>query len=179
MPTCKICGKTLKNPNSDSHINSKFHQAKLNSSPSAKALDLSSQNVIETRNFIELKNSILNLEKRMRNVEKQIQSIRVNSGVKIKKTSEIKARNIQKLEKDIVKLIKQRSSTQQIKGNIPLKDLKEILIKRYNINEKDFEEIILKLYRKQIFDLQPGGSPLDYQLLSPTGKKFYYLLVKR
>ena len=32
-------------------------------------------------------------------IEKQIQSIRVNSGVKIKKTSEIKARNIQKLEK--------------------------------------------------------------------------------
>jgi len=179
MPTCKICGKTLNNPNSASHINSKFHQAKLTSSQSIKGLGLSSQDVIERSNFTELKNIILNLEKRMSNIEMQIKSIQENNGVKIKKTNETKARNIQKLEKEIVKIIKQRSSTQQIKGNIPLKDLREIIIKSYNISERDFEEIILKLYRKQIFDLQPGGSPMDYQLLSPTGKKFYYLVVKR
>ena len=41
-----------------------------------------------------------------------------------------------------------------------------------------FEEIILRLYRKQVIDLQPGGDPGDYHLLSPTGKKFYYLIAK-
>ena len=179
MPICKICGKTLKNPNSTSHINSKYHQEKLALSPIRPALELTTQPVIAQNDFIKLKNLVLNLEKRMSNIERQLKSIRPSSELKIKKTSDVKARNIQKLEKEIVKIIKQRSSTQQIKGNIALKDLKEILIKSYNISEKDFEEIILKLYRKQIFDLQPGGSPTDYQLLSPTGKKFYYLIVKR
>lgn len=179
MPTCKICGKILKNPNSPSHINSKYHQKKLSLSPIRPSLELTTPPVIEQNDFIKLKNLVLNLEKRMSNIEKQLKSIRPSSELNIKKTSDVKARNIQKLEKEIVKIIKQRSSTQQIKGNIALKDLKEILIKSYNISEKDFEEIILKLYRKQIVDLQPGGSPTDYQLLSPTGKKFYYLIVKR
>ena len=179
MPTCKICGKILKNPNSSSHINSKYHQDKLESSPSINSLDLSPQHDIEKSDFIKLKNLVFNLEKRMSNIEKQLKSIRDNSELKIKKTSDVKTRNTQKLEKEIIKIIKQRSATQQIKGNIALKDLKEIIVRSYNISEKDFEEIILKLYRKQIFDLQPGGSSSDYQLLSPTGKKFYYLIVKR
>jgi len=179
MPTCKICGKTLKNPNSTSHINSKYHQEKLALSPRKPSLELSSQSIIEQNDFIKLKNSVLNLEKRISIIEKQLKTIPDSSESKIKKTSDLQPRNIQKLEKEIVKIIKQRSSAQQIKGNIALKDLKEILTKSYNINEKDFEDIILKLYRKQIVDLQPGGSPTDYQLLSPTGKKFYYLIVKR
>ena len=179
MPICKICGKTLKNPKSTSHINSKYHQEKLVSSPSITSIDLSPQHDIEKNDFIKLQNSVFNLEKRMSNIEKQLKSIRGSSELKIKKTSDIKTRNIQKLDKEIVKIIKQRSSAQQIKGNIALKDLKKIILNSYNISEKDFEEIILRLYRKQIFDLQPGGSPSDYQLLSPTGKKFYYLIVKR
>lgn len=179
MPICKICGKTLKNPNSTSHINSKYHQEKLALSPIRPSLELTTQPVIAQNDFIKLKNLVLNLEKRMSYIEKELKGIRNSSELKIKKTSDVKARNIQKLEKEIVKIIKQRSSAQQIKGNIALKDLKEILIRSYNISEKDFEEIILKLYRKQVFDLQPGGSPTDYQLLSPTGKKFYYLIVKR
>ena len=179
MPTCKTCGKNLQNPNSTRHINSKFHQEKLALSKDVKELDLSSQHAVETSDFTNLKNLVLNLEKRMSNIEKQIKGIWENAELKNKKTPEIKDRNIQKLEKEIVKIIKQRSSAQQIKGNIALKDLKKIILKSYNISEKDFEEIILRLYRKQIFDLQPGGSPTDYQLLSPTGKKFYYLIVKR
>ncbi|MGB5913147.1 MAG: hypothetical protein WBH31_18300 [Promethearchaeia archaeon] len=179
MPTCKICGKTLKNPNSTSHINSKYHQEKLALLPRKPSLGLSSQSIIEQNDFIKFKNSLLNLEKRISIIEKQLKTIRYSSELKIKKKSDLKPRNIQKLEKEIVKFIKQRSSAQQIKGNIALKDLKEIIIKSYNISEKDFEEIILKLYRKQIFDLQPGGSPTEYQLLSPTGKTFYYLIVKR
>ena len=179
MPACKICGKTLQNPNSARHINSKFHQNKLALSQDVKGLDASSQHAIETKDFITLKNLVLNLEKRMSNLEKQIKGIWENSGIKFKKTSEKKTRNLQKLDKEIVKIIKQRSSAQQIKGNIALKDLKKIILTSYNISEKDFEEIILRLYRKQIFDLQPGGSSSDYQLLSPTGKKFYYLIVKR
>jgi len=179
MPTCRICGKTLKNPKSASHINSKYHQEKLALSPSSSSLDLSPHLDIEKNDFVKLKNLVFNLEKRMSNIEKQLKSIRGSSELKIKKTSDIKARNIQKLDKEIVKIIKQRSSAQQIKGNIALKDLKKIILNSYNISEKDFEEIILRLYRKQIFDLQPGGNPTDYQLLSPTGKKFYYLIVKR
>jgi len=179
MPICKICGKTLKNPNSTSHIKSKYHQGKLVSSPSITSIDLSPQQDIEKNDFIKLKNSIFNLEKRMSIIEKQMKSIRDGPKLKIKKTSDKKTRNLQKLDKEIVKIIKQRSSAQQIKGNIALKDLKKLILRSYNISEKEFEEIILRLYRKQIFDLQPGGSPSDYQLLSPTGKRFYYLIVKR
>jgi hypothetical protein len=35
---------------------------------------------------------------------------------------------------------------------------------------------ILQLYRKQEIDLQPGGDPCEYHLLSPTNKAFYYLI---
>ena len=83
MPICKICGKTLKNPNSASHINSKFHQSKIGSSLIAKSMEISTQNAIETRDFNELKNIVLNLEKRMRIIEKQIQSIQGDYGVKL------------------------------------------------------------------------------------------------
>jgi len=179
MPICKICGKTLKNPNSTSHIKSKYHQEKLVSSPSITSIDLSPQQNIEKNDFIKLKNSIFNLEKRMSIIENQMKGIRDGPELKIKKTRDKKTRNLQKLDKEIVKIIKQRSSAQQIKGNIALKDLKKLILRSYNISEKEFEEIILRLYRKQIFDLQPGGSPSDYQLLSPTGKRFYYLIVKR
>ena len=179
MPICKICGKTLKSPNSTSHINSKYHQDALRSSPRKSSLEIISQPVIKQNEFSKLQILVISLEKRISNIEKQLKNFPDSSELEIKKSNVIKTRNLQKLEKEIVKIIKQKSSIQQIKGNIALKDLKDIIINRYNISEKDFKDIILKLYRKQVFDLQPGGSPTDYQLLSPTGKKFYYLIVKR
>lgn len=82
------------------------------------------------------------------------------------------------LEQEIIKIVDQRPHFQQIKGNIALKDLKNIFQTNYNVSIKEFEEGMLRLYRKQIIDLQPGGNPNDYHLLSPTGKKFYYLFIK-
>ena len=102
MPKCKICGKVLKNPKSSSHIKSKYHQEKLASSPSITPLDSSPQYAPEKNDFIKLKNLVFNLEKRMNKIEKQLNSIRDSSELKIKKKSDIKARNIQKLEKEIV-----------------------------------------------------------------------------
>jgi len=182
MPKCKICGKELKNPISSSHINSKFHQGKLKkiTTNSSKSSEVRISPIIpsEKGENIELRNIVLNLEKRISKIE---DLLRID-GVSFKSvTSEKKAgkfKSDKELEHEIIKIVNQRSHFQQIKGNIALKDLKNIFQTNYNVSIKEFEEGMLRLYRKQIIDLQPGGNPNDYHLLSPTGKKFYYLFIK-
>ena len=182
MPKCKICGKELKNPNSSSHINSKFHQGKLKkiTTKSTKSSEGRITPIIPTEKGedIELRRIVLNLEKRILKIE---DLLRID-GVSFKSvTSEKKAgkfKSDKELEHEIIRIVNQRSPFQQIKGNIALKDLKNIFQTNYNVSIKEFEEGMLRLYRKQIIDLQPGGNPNDYHLLSPTGKKFYYLFIK-
>jgi len=182
MPKCKICGKELKNPISSSHINSKFHQGKLKkiTTNSSKSSEVRISPIIpsEKGENIELRNIVLNLEKRISKIEDLLKI----DGVSFKSvTSEKKAgkfKSDKELEHEIIRIVNQRSPFQQIKGNIALKDLKNIFQTNYNVSIKEFEEGMLRLYRKQIIDLQPGGNPNDYHLLSPTGKKFYYLFIK-
>ncbi len=182
MPKCKICGKELKNPNSSSHKNSKFHQEKLKkiTSKSSKSSEVRITPIIpsEKGENIELRKIVLNLEKRISKIEVLLKK----DGVSFKSvTSEKKAgkfKSDKELEREIIRIVNQRSHFQQIKGNIALKDLKNIFQTNYNVSITEFEEGMLRLYRKQIIDLQPGGNPNDYHLLSPTGKKFYYLFIK-
>ena len=182
MPKCKICGKELKNPNSIRHINSKFHQEKLKkiTTKSSKSSEVRISPIMpsEKGENIELRNIVLNLEKRISKIEALLKI----DGVSFKSvTSEKKAgkfKSDKELEHEIIRIVNQRSPFQQIKGNIALKDLKNIFQTNYNVSIKEFEEGMLRLYRKQIIDLQPGGNPSDYHLLSPTGKKFYYLFIK-
>ena len=182
MPTCKICGKELKNPNSSSHINSIFHQGKLNkiTTKSSRSSESKISPIIpsEKGENIELRNIVLNLEKRISKIEDilKIDGISFKSVTSEKKAGEFKSDK--ELEQEIIKIVNQKSPFQQIKGNIALKDLKNIFQTNYNVSTNEFEESMLRLYRKQIIDLQPGGNPNDYHLLSPTGKKFYYLFIK-
>ncbi len=73
MPKCKICGKELKNPNSSSHINSKFHQGKLKriTTKSTKSSEVRFTPIIPTEKGedIELRRIVLNLEKRILKIE--------------------------------------------------------------------------------------------------------------
>ena len=182
MPKCKICGKELKNPNSSSHVNSKFHQEKLKkrTAKSSKSSEIITPiiPIIEKGENLELRNIVLDLEKRILKIEAllKIDDISFKSVSYEKKAGKFKSDK--ELEQEIIRIVKQRSHFQQIKGNIALKDLKTIFQANYNVSIKEFEEGMLRLYRKQIIDLQPGGNPNDYHLLSPTGKKFYYLFIK-
>jgi hypothetical protein len=182
MPKCRICGKELKNPNSSSHKNSKFHQGKLKKitvkSSKSSEVRISPIRPSEKGENIELRNLVLNLEKRISKIEAllKIDGVSFKSVSSEKKAGKFKSDK--ELEHEIVRIVNQRSPFQQIKGNIALKDLKNIFQTNYNVSIKEFEEGMLRLYRKQIIDLQPGGNPNDYHLLSPTGKKFYYLFIK-
>ena len=182
MPKCKICGKVLKNPNSSSHINSKYHQEKLKkltakSSQGSEAI-IAPIIPIEKEENTELRNMVLSLEKRISKIEDilKIDAVSFKSVTSEKRVTKFK--NNKELEQEIINIVNQRSHFQQIKGNIALKDLKNIFQTNYNVSKNEFEEGVLRLYRKQIVDLQPGGNPDDYHLLSPTGKKFYYLFIK-
>jgi len=179
LPKCKICGKVLKNPNAASHINSKFHQDKLKKPQKPTKIKdfgkIKSFNVVSE--LTQLKELVSNMENRIANIENILNLNRMENA---SKKSEIvfKKSQIRNLERDIINLINQQSHIQRIKGNFPIKNVRKAVIEKFNISEKDFEDIILRLYRKQKIDLQPGGDPTDYHLLSPTGKRFYYLITK-
>jgi len=180
MTKCEICGKTLKNPKATSHINSKFHQNKLKQLKQIQKKDLKAEDISKINintELVNLKNIIYNLEKRVVKIENKLNS----GGLSSKLIKSVATHEISKeinLEQEIINIVNQRSNLQQIKGNFILNDLKEIILNEYNISDKDFEDNILRLYRKQLVDLQPGGNPADYHLISPTGKKFYYLMIK-
>jgi hypothetical protein len=82
----------------------------------------------------------------------------------------------QSFKEILFQLLAQLTDQQQIKGNFPLKVLKEQFMQEYSYSEKEFEDNILRLYRKQEIDLQPGGDVHDYHIASPTKKLFYYLV---
>ena len=175
LPVCQTCGKKLKNPDSPAHLKSKFHQEKLKKigegAKSSKVVRRGQTGlIVEVNN---LRNLFANLEKRILNIEKVLN---LNKSVP-KKIFSNESLDIN-LEQEIINLINLHSNIQQIKGNFPIKNIKDKILKNFNITQKDFEDIILRLYRKQLIDLQPGGDPKEYHLLSPTGKKFYYLITK-
>ncbi|MFX1450480.1 MAG: hypothetical protein ACFFCM_06545 [Promethearchaeota archaeon] len=176
MPKCKICGKNLKNPEAERHINSKYHQEKLKGLKQKK-IKFTKSKAISKR---DIENELKDIKKNLLNMEKRI--VRIEESLKLEEYSPIRSKKITKrdinFEKEFIKVINQKSNLQQIRGNFALKDLRDSFIRDYGISNKQFEENILRLYRKQLVDLQPGGNPEDYQLLSPTGKKFYYLIIK-
>ena len=182
MSYCKICNAKYKDPNyarSQRHINSKSHQEKLKKhKKTTRIADLGKVKELDVvSELIQLKDIVSNMENRITNIEK---FLNLSKAKKVSKKSEItlKESQIRRLEKEIINLINQQSHIQQIRGNFPIKNIRKIIMKKFNISEKEFEDIILRLYRKQIIDLQSGGDPTDYHLLSPTGKKFYYLITK-
>ena len=176
MPECQICGKVLKNPNASSHINSKFHQQKLKEVKPPKLGDLTKgpsvkHNVDEE--LVYLKKFVLDLENRILKLEKRLDKKIINKNYTYSKSKLID------FEKEFINMINHRSNLQPIKGNFPLKELKDIFTREYKITDKQFEDNVLRLYRKQLIDLQAGGNPTEYHLVSPTGKKFYYLIAKK
>ena len=185
MPKCKICGKELKNPNDPRHIRSKYHQEKLKKlklpvkeqvkvrgSPDYLTL----QNIM--REISDIKENILNLEIRLNKIENIIKEKTLTNDFNLKSQLTLIELNDKDLMEELNSIINQRKNYKQIKKSISLKELKDIFNKRFNFTEKQFREVILRLYRKQLIDLQPGGLPNDYHLLSPTGKKFYFLILK-
>jgi len=182
MSYCKICKKKYKDPNyatSQRHLSSKFHQEKLKKiKKTTRVTDLGKVSELDVvSELTQLKDLVLNMENRISNIEKFLNLDRMKI---VSKKNEItsKESQIRNLEEEIINSINQQSHIQHIKGNFPIKNVRKIVMKKFNISEKDFEDIILRLYRKQIIDLQTGGDPNDYHLLSPTGKKFYYLITK-
>ena len=182
MSYCEICIRKYKDPNyatSQRHINSKLHQDNLKKRKKVpKVADLGEfrrVNIVSELNH--LKDTVSKMEIRISNIENFLNLGRINKISKKSKTT-LKESQIRRLEKEIINLINQESHIQQIKGNFPIKKLKISVMKKFNVSEQEFEDIILRLYRKQIIDLQPGGEPTDYHILSPTGKRFYYLITK-
>jgi DNA repair exonuclease SbcCD ATPase subunit len=176
MPKCKVCGKELNNPNSKRHLNSKYHLQKLGKSGKIqKSIEVKPEvRLRATSEISELRVIISDLEKRLSMVEK---ALNIKSS-KMKSRKDLPISNELDIENLIINILNQKSNQQQIRGNFILKNIRDILKKSYNVPESKFEESVLRLYRKQLVDLQPGGNPEDYHLLSPTGKKFYYLIAK-
>ena len=182
MSYCEICNKKYRDPNyatSQRHINSKTHQDKLKKRRKGpRVADLGgSKGLNIVSELSHLKDTVSNMEIRISNIENMLNLGRMTK-VSKKSKATLKESQIRRLEQEIINLINQESHIQQIKGNFLIKNVKESVMKKFNIAEQDFEDIILRLYRKQIIDLQPGGAPTDYHILSPTGKRFYYLITK-
>jgi len=175
MPICKICGKELKNPSDPRHIKSKYHQNALKKLKYQKKEEIIVQDKTDQ---LKLKENILILENRISKIEKIIDARLLTDDYNKKSDLLITELKDNELIEELVNIINQRKDYKQIKKSITLKELKNIFEKKYNLNENQFRNIILKLYRKQLIDLQPGGPSTDYHLLSPTGKKFYYLILK-
>ena len=185
MPICKICGKELKNPSDPRHIKSKYHQNALKKLKYQKKEEiivqdktdqLKLQNIMDV--ISDIKENILILENRISKIESIIDARLLTDDYNKKSHLLITELKDNELIEELVNIINQRKDYKQIKKSITLKELKNILKKKFNLNENQFRNIILKLYRKQLIDLQPGGPSTDYHLLSPTGKKFYYLILK-
>ncbi len=130
-------------------------------------------------NYREIKDLISNLDKRIIEIEKKLALNESHSKFFDNSEKSMKFRNIHEFEKEITKTLGQNTGFKNKRGNLSIKEIRKIFLKEYNISNKEFEENIMRLYRKQIIDLQPGGNPADYHLLSPTGKKFYYLTLKK
>jgi len=185
MPICNVCGKELNNPNSSSHIKSQYHQKALerlgsqNHREKIEKVRLSSNlTSVYEQELIGLKNIVINLEKRINRIEQQIDVIKSHAEPIEEEKLNLRSKQLKIIEKDILNTASKNFSFNYASGNIAIKDLKQNIQNKYGLATKEFEEIILRLYRKQKIDLQPGGPPTDYHLLSPTGKKFYYLLIK-
>lgn len=136
---------------------------------------------IKVKDFNKLFNRLDNFEKRLSILEQKFNKLDLNNIFSLKSQIEITnlpINNDKKLVNIIKDIIIKNSNLYSIKGVIPLEDLKANLSKKYNLIEKEFEEIILKLYRRELVDLQSGGTPNGYHLKSPTGKRFFYLMVK-
>ena len=103
---------------------------------------------------------------------------KVHKSTSQKKAFDLPLDDEKKLTGIIKDIIEKNSDLYSIKGLIPLEDLKRELFKGYNLSENKFKELILRLYRKEFIDLQAGGTPSGYHLKSPTGKRFFYLIVK-
>ena len=173
MPKCLICGKELKNPNSSSHINSKYHQDKLQQSSQGKNNVVKVDKPIEKDEYSQLKRLIEKLDRRISNIEDQLKLIGTSITPQGKEIL-----NNDRISEMIVKTIKEKTSSHRIRRNLTLVDLKEEITAKVRISNQEFEEIILRLYRKQIVDLQSGGKPTDYHIRSPVGNKFYYIALK-
>ena len=175
---CPKCGKSYKTQGAPykKHIESctgkKQPPKREKRSSSTKKVEISSS-LIKRLDDIEYRLS--KLEEKINNI-----SIGNNEKLKIQKSAMVlPVSNEVELNKIIKNIINETSNIYSIKGVIPLEDLKDILYRNYNLSQRKFEELILKLYRKELIDLQAGGTPTDYHLESPTGKKFYYLMVKQ
>lgn len=178
MPKCSICGKELKNPNNRSHINSVFHQKALQRKKIPEKQLKTSQTVSKDtslqQEIRELKRIVINIEKRVKNLENQKKKNNLNDQYSTFTDGDFKV-----IENSIIRLIKEISSNQRIKGMVPIKDVNKSIKKEFKIREDDFINLIMRLYRKQMIDLQPGGNPRDYHLKSPTGSEFYYVSLKK
>lgn len=182
MPKCLICGKELQNPNSRSHINSKYHQDRMNrnniKSLKSQISVKKGSKIVDLSDLNNLKVKVNDLEKRINFIENQLNRVLSNQN-HLMSNYHTQNKDFKTIdEKKIIKVIKRKSNSQYIKGNLILAELKQEFSSLYSISDKQFEEIILRLYRKQIIDLQPGGNPSEYHIISPTGTKFYYLILK-
>jgi len=178
MPKCSICGKELQNPNSIRHVNSAYHQKALQREKIPEKRLRTSQIVVKDtklqKEIKELKEVVIGIEKRVKNLEYLITKNNQNNQYTTYTDDDTRV-----IENSIIRLIKDISSNQRIKGMVPIKNINKSIKKEFKIKEDDFINLIMRLYRKQMIDLQPGGNPRDYHLKSPTGSDFYYVSLKK
>lgn len=173
--TCAKCGKEYKRKGYyDKHIKDCTGKK-----PSPKVKKRVRKPKIVDKNDIVKR--VDNIELRLSNLEEEFKNLDLGNHknrLNRKKAINLPINNEIELVKIIKNIIKVNTNLYSIKGMIPLEDLKDIMNRNYNLTEKSFEDIILKLYRKEYIDLHAGGTPDSYLLKSPTGKEFYYLMVK-
>lgn len=174
---CPKCGKPYK-------TQGKYYQKHIESCTGKKQPSKAKKKIGSTKKAkasSSIINRLDNIELRLRKLEENFKKTgaRNNENLNIYKKAMIFPVNN---ELEIIEIIKniiiENSNLYSIKGVISLEHLKDVLYRNYSLSEKLFEDTILKLYRRELVDLQAGGTPEAYHLESPTGKKFYYLLAK-
>jgi len=157
MAKCKICGKDLKNPNSKSHINSKYHQDKLNKIPT------DNKSITGVTKDIKLVEQIELINKKLKVYDSRLENLE-NILLKNKK-SLIKTKNeLFDIIKQILPVI-----SNQVLGIATIEDLLKRIKIDYDISEVGFRKGLLKLNSENKIQLEPGMSDISYSLKDNYG----------
>ena len=174
--TCPKCGKKYQRKS----FYEKHVKSCVGKQSSAKHIKKKNSSV-EIKGYNNILSKIKNIDTRLSSLEKRFEDL----DLKLYKRNRVSEKPINlplNDELELINIIKdiinQTSNPYSIRGVISLSDLKKNFEERYKISKKEFEGLILKLHRKSLVDLQAGGTSGMYQLKSPTGKEFYYLMIK-
>jgi len=152
LPICSVCGKTLKNPNSKSHIQSKFHQDALRRqkglSDAEVVSDIAKTKPTGIRASAQIEKRVSLLEEQIRFIMNKLTAIdlKLSQGV----PSKVSPSNLNLIKKELMKLIP--------RGQSMTIDKIASSLKFPETEWKTIEQAIIDLVDDEVFDVSEGRS---------------------